>query len=216
MDDQASEPEFGVAHRTEWEGYSDYKTVSKSIVKSIENAINAFAELESRHAEGAKVHPEMAARARMHIKAAALQLVPELRRNADTKEQYQNILERWLGTDELANLDGVDVGAEAAPAASDGGLVDAPRPEDTQQGDTYEHPAGGSSTDDDLEGYIHRLNGIRLHKECPNWLEKFVLDIKAAGFELGYLQAGRNVSVPDGNDPIEEDVAAMFEGLDIS
>jgi len=129
---------------TDWDGYSDYKTVSKSIVDATQNAINAYAELESRHAEGAKVQQRMAARARMHIKAAALQLLPELQRNSESNEQYQKILARWTG-----ETDSSDDG-ESKPKlpASDGGTIEPER--ETREGDapSFEYSPPGSDSDD--------------------------------------------------------------------
>jgi len=40
-------------------------------------------------------------------------------------------------------------------------------------------------------GYVERLRGTNLRSECPPWLYDFVVDIRRAGFELGYLKAGR-------------------------
>lgn len=224
MDESTGTGLAGSADRTEWEGYSDYKSVSKSIVTAIQNAVTAYAELDSRHSEGAKVHPDMAARGRMHIKAAALQLVPELKRNAGTKEEYREILVRWLGPDAVPRAEDVD----ETTAASDGGEVDLvpQNPGDggvssaegtSGRGRQYERPyPGRRRRGESDEGYLGQLNEIKLHQECPDWLEDLVLDIKAAGFELGYLQAGRSVSVREPGSPVEEDTDAMFEGLDIT
>jgi len=197
--------------KTDWDGYSDYKTVSKNIVEATQNAITAFAELESRHAEGARVKPTMAARARMHIKAAALQLLPELQRNSDSNEEYEKILARWTGGSDDADDDDDDDRPQLP--ASDGGTVQ-PERQDADDGAGYEY-SPRDSDNDDTEGYLDRLSTVTLHEECPGWLEQFVLDIKMAGFELGYLQAGRSVSVND--DPgVDEDVNEMFDGLDIN
>ncbi len=140
---------------TDWDGYSDYKTVSKSIVDATQNAINAYAELESRHAEGAKVQQRMAARARMHIKAAALQLLPELQRNSESNEQYQKILARWTG-----ETDSSDDG-ESKPKlpASDGGTIEPER--ETREGDapSFEYSPPGSDSDD-TDGYLDQLSAV--------------------------------------------------------
>lgn len=59
------------------------------------------------------------------------------------------------------------------------------------------------------EGFINRFNEIQLQSSCPGWLFQFVLDIRTAGWELGYLQAGRTTKgEPD--DPVEADVQEMF------
>lgn len=68
--------------------------------------------------------------------------------------------------------------------------------------------------DESEDGYIYRLSNANLSSECPDWLRDFVLDIREAAFHLGYLQAGKNVQAGEG-DPIEEDVNAMFEGIEL-
>ncbi len=151
---------------TRWEGYSDYQIVSKRVGKSVHNAIEAYARLDSLHAEGAQVPPETAATARSHIFAAALKLVPELRRDAPREndddnggvELYGEILDRWEGDD----------------------------------------------------GYLrNKLHNVQLQRECPGWLFQFILDIRRAAWELGYLQAGRErKGEPD--DPVEAETADMF------
>lgn len=59
------------------------------------------------------------------------------------------------------------------------------------------------------DGFIRQLDHVRLTDGRPGWLYEFVLDIRRAGWQLGYLQAGRTESAePD--DPVERDVEAMF------
>lgn len=60
------------------------------------------------------------------------------------------------------------------------------------------------------EGFIDALNEVQLYADCPDWLFRFVLDLRTAGWHLGYLQAGREVE-EDADDPVEADVEAMFE-----
>lgn len=48
----------------------------------------------------------------------------------------------------------------------------------------------------------------------PGWLYQFVLDIRRAAWELGYLRAGRRVEESNLG-PVEEDVNAMFEGIQL-
>lgn len=62
------------------------------------------------------------------------------------------------------------------------------------------------------EGFVGALKDIQLHSECPDWLYQFVLDIRTAGYELGYLQAGRTVDKEPDN-PVEAESEAMFEDL---
>jgi len=164
-----------------FEGYSHYQTVSSSIAESIDEALSAYAELESLHAEGAKVRGEQAARARSRIKLAALKLVPELREDAHHNEEYQQMLARWLGSIEVEQKDG--------------------EPKTV-------HPE--FSHDGPENGFFDGLGDIRLQQACPGWLEEWVIDIRTAGWEIGYLQAGRSVSPePDVPDP-DQEFESMF------
>jgi len=65
------------------------------------------------------------------------------------------------------------------------------------------------------EGYINEFMAMSISNggRVPGWVFTFVEDIRRAAWELGYLQAGR-VSGQEGIG-IDEDVNAMFEGLDI-
>lgn len=60
-------------------------------------------------------------------------------------------------------------------------------------------------------GYINRLLQSQLHQEVPGWLFQFVIDIRQAGWSLGYLQAGRHSRVDE--DPVEGDVNQVLGGL---
>jgi len=159
-----------------FQGYSHYKNVSEGIAESIDEALSAYTELEGLHAEGAKVRGEQAARARSRIKLAALKLVPELRGDAAQNEEYQQMLARWIGRFELEIKDG-----ETKTIVPE-------FPHDAPEG-----------------GYFSGLRDIRLQQQCPDWLEDWVIDIRTAGWEIGYLQAGRSVSPdPDLPDPDQE------------
>lgn len=59
------------------------------------------------------------------------------------------------------------------------------------------------------DGYLRRLSDLSLQDECPGWLFQFVLDIRKAAWELGYLRAGRNEPIETPN-PDEAEVEAMF------
>lgn len=65
------------------------------------------------------------------------------------------------------------------------------------------------------DGYINAFMALSISRggRVPGWVFTFVEDIRRAAWELGYLQAGR-VSGKEGIG-IDEDVNAMFEGLDI-
>jgi len=65
---------------------------------------------------------------------------------------------------------------------------------------------------DGSDGYVHRFRTTQLHKECPDWLYEFVVDIRRAGFELGYLQAGREETERETTGPTDE-AREMFANL---
>lgn len=168
-----------------WEGYSHYKSVSASITETIDEALEAYTRLDSLHREDVKLSRELryeVAEDRAKIKLAALKLVPELREDAPNKEQYRQILARWLGSFELKR---------------DGKIEKKVQPQFPN-----EPPDGG---------YFSALDKIMLHDECPTWIGDWVIDIRTAGWELGYLKAGRQKKDTSGLDPAEEQASAMFE-----
>jgi hypothetical protein len=57
---------------------------------------------------------------------------------------------------------------------------------------------------------LDRLDDVKLREECPSWLGNLVEDIRVAGWEIGYLQAGRTVTEED-LEPAEQDARQMFE-----
>lgn len=61
-------------------------------------------------------------------------------------------------------------------------------------------------------GHLEKLEEIQLQRQCPDWLSDFVEDIRSAGYELGYLQAGRR-SKQEPDDPVEAETEAMFGNL---
>lgn len=59
------------------------------------------------------------------------------------------------------------------------------------------------------EGYLALLDEVQLASDYPDWLDKFVNQIRRAGWELGYLQAGRSRRAePD--DPAEREAKSML------
>jgi len=151
---------------TRWEGYADYRKISLRVAGAIEDAVNAYARLDSAHQENAQIQPELAAEARARILGAAMKLMPELEEDRETVDLYDQILTRW---------------------------------EDGEKPD-----------DDSSPGYIEAINQTRLKDESPSWLFQMVLDIRQAGWELGYLQAGRKRDAGDG-DPVEKESDNMVE-----
>lgn len=143
---------------TQYEGYSDYSAVSRNVSTAVDEAVEAYALIQSHHTEGARVSPETGAEAAAHILGAALKLQPELENDRDQNDTYDNMLDSWQGDD----------------------------------------------------GYIERLKTTPLSSNCPDWIGEFVVDIREAGFELGYLKAGRETDRgPD--DVVERDAEQMFD-----
>lgn len=146
---------------TRWEGYSDYQKVSIRVGETIENAVDAYARIDSLHTENAVVEPELAAEARARIKSAAMKLIPELENDREVVDFYDEVLERWQGDD----------------------------------------------------GYLQELREVSLQQSCPEWLEDMVIDIRRAGWELGYLQAGRTerVTPEDPDEAKQQEIQQMFK-----
>jgi len=45
--------------------------------------------------------------------------------------------------------------------------------------------------DEEGDGFLKRLDQVRLTESSPGWLFDFVLDLRTTGWELGYLKAGK-------------------------
>ncbi|MGZ0745736.1 hypothetical protein [Haloparvum sp. AD34] len=145
---------------TKWESYSNYEQVSRRVSKSVADALDAYALLHSAHQEQATIQTDLAADARSDILSAALRLVVEIRKDRESVEEYDEILERWEGDD----------------------------------------------------GYIAKFQDATLHQQMPGWMFQFVLDIREAAWELGYLQAGRRTK-QEPESEVERDTEKMFEGM---
>lgn len=142
---------------TVWDGYADYRTVSRRMAMSIEDAVDSYAALKALHREGARIKPTRAASARRDLQAAALRLRVEMEPDEDDVEGYEKMLARWKGED----------------------------------------------------GYLDKLDDIRLQNQCPDWLDDFAEDIRRAGWELGYLQAGRSIKAQE-EDPAEREANSLL------
>jgi len=60
------------------------------------------------------------------------------------------------------------------------------------------------------DGFVRRFSEVQMRRECPGWMHQFVIDMRTAGWELGYLQAGRReAGEPD--DPTEAEARSMFQ-----
>jgi len=84
--------------------------------------------------------------------------------------------------------------------------------EERETVDVYDEILSRWQPDGEEDGFIHKINEVRLQESSPGWLLQFVLDIRKAGFELGYLQAGRTVK-EEPSDPVEGDTERMFDNL---
>jgi len=62
------------------------------------------------------------------------------------------------------------------------------------------------------DGYVQKLREVRLRNESPGWLYEFVIDIRTAGFKLGYLKAGREEEENTGDTPGDQ-AQEMFADL---
>lgn len=142
---------------TRWEGYSDYQRVSDRVARSIYDAIEAFAIIDSQHTENARVKPAAAAKARAKILAPALRLKVEMEADREAVEKLDQILQDWEGD----------------------------------------------------EGHLAKFSNLQLHQDCPSWLHEFVTQIREAGWEIGYLKAGRTTK-KELDDEVEEEVKNMF------
>jgi len=62
------------------------------------------------------------------------------------------------------------------------------------------------------EGYTARLKSADLSQSCPGWLYQCVVDIRRAGFQLGYLKAGRESDDRD-LETDEDEARQMFANI---
>jgi len=66
---------------------------------------------------------------------------------------------------------------------------------------------------DGEDGFLERFRNADLVARPPEpWLGQFATDIHRAGWELGYLKAGREEKETRGGDPDDGQVRDMFEG----
>lgn len=84
-----------------YEGYTDFKSVSQRIAKSVDDALEGYAFAASVTEEGYRGDKEEVVYAKSAIRGAALKLVPELRLNAqgssdDGAEEFEEMLRRWM------------------------------------------------------------------------------------------------------------------------
>jgi hypothetical protein len=145
---------------TRYDAFADYQSVSQSVARSIDQAVEAWAHIHSLHAADQRVPGHEAAEAAARLLTAATKLQPELEQDRDRVDTYDDILGAWEGE----------------------------------------------------EGYIEQLKATSFERGCPEWTHEFVLQIRRAGWHLGYLQAGRQESDED-EDWVEGPVDKMLNDL---
>lgn len=59
------------------------------------------------------------------------------------------------------------------------------------------------------EGHLNKLSDLYLVESCPGWLQTMMVQLRQAGWELGYLKAGKR-DAPDPDDPVEAEAKSMF------
>lgn len=91
-----SESSGGESEKT-YDGYSDYKFVSRRIAETVDSATTSAELIQAMHVEGAQLKPTDVVHAKKNILAAADSLLPELRAEAENVERYAEILEDWEG-----------------------------------------------------------------------------------------------------------------------
>lgn len=86
---------------TQWEGYSNYQEVSKSMAESVADAMDSYAWIQGAHLNGAPVNAADAAHVHADILGAAMKLRVEMREEQERgNEDYDEILARWDGEDD--------------------------------------------------------------------------------------------------------------------
>lgn len=147
----------------EWDGYSDFHTVSARIGTNVFDAIDAYARIQRAHVEDERINQRTAGEAGARILSAAMSLMVEIESQhnpdatADERSEIDRIYARWQKGDA-------------------GGLED------------VEVPG---------EGFIKAFTRVKLRDGVPDWVYQFVVDIRRAGWELGYLKAGQYEDTDD-------------------
>jgi len=59
------------------------------------------------------------------------------------------------------------------------------------------------------DGHLNRLSEVNLVESCPGWLQTMMIQLRRAGWELGYLKAGKR-DAPEPEDPVEAEARSMF------
>lgn len=65
------------------------------------------------------------------------------------------------------------------------------------------------------EGYIERFRGTSFVNNSPDWLKDLVTDIRRAGWELGYLKAGRREEAEDQGNEEDSEVFDLIGEMEL-
>jgi hypothetical protein len=84
---------------TRYEGFSDYHQVSQSVAIAVDEAVDAYAVIQSKHAEGERIQVTQAAEASSKLLGASLKLLPELEEGLGETDEGQELVDDWTGED---------------------------------------------------------------------------------------------------------------------
>lgn len=65
------------------------------------------------------------------------------------------------------------------------------------------------------DGYIDSFRNTSFVNHSPDWFNRFASDIRRAGWELGYLKAGKENAVKNDGDDADGDIRSMLDGGEI-
>jgi hypothetical protein len=94
---------------TEFDAYSDYQRVSRSIADDIHKATKSAAFIKRYHNESGNFEPREIAEAAAHIQSAAMMMDGQLEYYSNGDGDYQEILDVWRGEEgRISKLQDVD------------------------------------------------------------------------------------------------------------
>jgi hypothetical protein len=91
------EQDRGDESRSKWAGYSDYIDVASKLHDDINRAVDAYAHVDSKWAQGMGITPKTAIRTRQAILKITKRLFVEITRNNHIDEPFGKMFERWSG-----------------------------------------------------------------------------------------------------------------------
>lgn len=96
----------------QWEGYSDFQSITTKIHDDVNSAVEAYSYIDSKYTQGAGITPQEAVKIKKSILQISKRLFFEIKRNKHT-EDYEEIWERWSGEDgHMAKLEDVNLRQE--------------------------------------------------------------------------------------------------------